>query len=166
MKRLASRTAQYPLRAEFAVSYNEFAIDSVTGMKTTFGSSVANSTDPLEPALNAGTGITFDVIPMPVGAVITGGELIVETAYVGIGSSATLSVGIAGNTTALVNVMDLDAAAAGSSLAFSLAAPLLSNNGQNLRLTIAGMTPAATAGKVRVRVHYTIDGRTSEIQIT
>lgn len=166
MKRLASRTAQYPLRAEFAVSYNEFAVDSVTGMKTTFGSSVANSTDPLEPALNAGSGITFDVIPMPVGAVITGGEVIVETAFVGAGASATLSVGVAGNTTALVNALDLDAAAAGSSVPFALTAPLISNAGQNLRLTTAGLTPTATAGKFRVRVHYTIDGRTSEIQIT
>ena len=93
MKRLASRTAQYPLRAEFAVSYNEFAVDSVTGMKTTFGSSVANSTDPLEPALNAGTGITFDVIPMPVGAVITGGEVIVEAAFVGVGAIVYETVG-------------------------------------------------------------------------
>lgn len=166
MKRLASRTAQYPLRAEFAVSYNEFVIDSVTGMKTTFGSSVANSTDPLEPALNAGTGVTFDVIPMPVGAVISGGEVIVETAFAGIGIGATLNVGIAGSLSGLVSAMDLDAAVAGSSVPFLLTAPMISNAGQNLRLTVAGMTSTATAGKFRVRVQYTIDGRTSEIQIT
>lgn len=166
MKRLASRTAQYPLRAEFAVSYNEWAVDSVTGLKTTFGSTAAASTDPLEFALTAGTGITFDVIPMPVGAVITSGELIVETAFVGIGTGATLSVGIAGNLSALVSALDLDAAVAGSSVQFLLTAPMISNAGQNLRLTTAGLVATATAGKFRVRVNYTIDNRTSEIQIT
>lgn len=166
MKRLASRTAQYPLRAEFAVSYNEWAVDSVTGMKTTFGSPVALATDPNEPSLNAGVGITFDAIPLPPGAVITGGEVIVETAFVGIGANAILSVGIAGNLLALVNAMSLSTATAGSSVPFALTAPLISNAGQNLRLSTSGLTPAASAGKFRVRVHYTVDGRTSEIQIT
>lgn len=165
MKKLASRTAQCPLFAEFTFSFNEWAVDSVTGMKTTFGSTAALSVDPLEPALNAGTGIVFDAIPMPSGAVIVGGEVIVETAFVGIGIGATLALGIAGNTSALVAALDLDAAVAGARTALLLTAPLLSNGGQNLRLTTAGLTAAATAGKVRVRVQYTIDGRTSEVQV-
>ena len=94
MKKLASRTAQFPLSADFTFSFNEWAVDSVTGMKTTFGSTAANSVDPTEPALNAGTGIVFDVIPLPVGAVIIGGEVIVETAFVGIGICATLNLRI------------------------------------------------------------------------
>lgn len=165
MKKLASRSAQYPLAAEFAISFNEFVVDAVDLVKKTFGSTVANSTDPLEAGLTAGTGVVFDCIPLPVGAVITGGEVIVETAFVGIGAGATLSLGIAGNTTALISALDLDAAAAGSRTALTLTAPLLANNGQNLRLTTAGLTATATAGKVRVRVQYTIDGRTSEVQI-
>lgn len=162
MKKLATRTVQYPLTAEFAFSHNEWVHDSVDGVKRTFGSPVAASTDPQEPGLNAGTGLSFDCIPMPIGAVITGGEVIVERAFVGIGAAATLSVGIPGNTGVLVSAMDLDAAAAGSRTAFALTAPLVCNNGTNLRLTTAGLTATATAGLVRIRVNYTIDFRVSE----
>lgn len=164
MKLNASRTAQWPLMAEFVFTHNGWVIDSVDQVKKTFGSTVANSTDPLEPGLTAGTGVVFDCIPMPVGAVITGGEVIVETAFVGIGAGATLNLGIAGSTSALVSALDLDAAAAGARTALTLTAPLLCNAGQNVRLTTAGLTATATAGKARVRVQYTIDGRTSEVQ--
>ncbi len=165
MKKLASRTAQYPLVAEFEFNYNEWVIDSVDQVKKTFGSTVVNSTDPLEAGLTAGTGVVFDCIPMPVNAVIIGGELIVDKAYVGIGAGATLNLGIAGDTAALVSAYDLDGATAGARTALTLTKPLLSNAGQNLRLTLAGMTATATAGKVRVRVQYTIDRRVNENQI-
>jgi hypothetical protein len=165
MKLNASRTAQWPLMAEFVFTHNGWVIDSVDQVKKTFGSTVANSTDPLEPGLTAGTGVVFDCIPMPVGAVITGGEVIVETAFVGIGAGATLNLGIAGSTSALVSALDLDAATAGARTALTLTAPLLCNAGQNVRLTTAGLTATATAGKARVRVQYTIDGRTSEVQV-
>lgn len=165
MKLNASRTAQWPLMAEFVFTHNGWVIDSVDQVKKTFGSTVANSTDPLEPGLTAGTGVVFDCIPMPVGAVIIGGEVIVETAFVGIGAGATLNLGIAGSTSALVSALDLDAATAGARTALTLTAPLLCNAGQNVRLTTAGLTATATAGKVRVRVQYTIDGRTSEVQV-
>ena len=161
MKKLASRTAQTPLFAEFAFSFNEWAVDSVDGTKKTFGGPVATSTDPSEPALQAGTGIVMDVIPMPPGAVITGGEVIVETAYAG-STAATLSLGIAGSTTALVNATSI-MAAAGTRVALTMTAPLLANAGQNLRATIAYTVANATAGKVRVRVMYTIDGRGNEV---
>lgn len=162
-KLLATRTVQYPLFAEFVFNYNDWATDSVDAVKKTFGSTTAVA-DPAGAVtgLQAGTGIVFDAIPMPVGAVITGGEVIVETAYVGIGAGATLSLGISGATTALVNALDLDAAAAGSRTAATLTAPLLCNDGTNVRLTLAGMAATATAGKVRVRVQYTIDHKVAE----
>ena len=163
MKKLATRNTQYPLVAEFVFNHNEWVVDSVDGVKKTFGSTVANSTDPLEPGLTAATGVVFDCINMPPYAVITGGEVIVETAYAGIGAGATLNLGISGSTSALVSALDLDAAAAGSRTALTLTAPLLCNAGQNIRLTTAGLTATATAGKVRVRVQYTIDGRGNEV---
>lgn len=165
MKKIATRTTQRLQVAEFVFNFNDWAVDAVSGVKATFGSTVANSVDPLETGLTAGTGVVLDVIPMPIGAVIVGGEVIVETAFVGIGVGATLSLGIAGNTAALVSALDLDAAAAGSRTALTLTAPLLSNGGQNLRLTTAGLTATATAGKVRVRVQYTIDGKADETVI-
>lgn len=160
----ASRTAQYPLLAEFSFSFNDYVTDSVDLVKKTFGSSVALA-DPAGAVagLTAPAGLVFDAINLPLGATIVGGDVIVETAFADAGTGATLSLGIAGSTTALVNAMDLDAAATGSRTALALTAPLLANAGQPLRLTTAGLTAgAATAGKVRVRVMYTIDGRAME----
>lgn len=166
MKTTATRSAQWPLYAEFVWNWNDWVVDSVSGAKVTFGSIVANTADPSEPNLTAGTAVVFDAINMPRGAVIAGGELIVETAYVGIGAGATLNVGIAGNTAALLSAYDIDAAAANARTALLLTSPLLCNAGANIRITLAGMTATATAGKVRLRVMYTIDGRGNEVITT
>lgn len=163
-KRLATRIAQYPLYAEFAFSWNEWVVDSADGTKKTFGSSVANSTDPQESGLTGPVAntITFDAINLPPYAVITGGELIVETPYAG-STAATASLGIAGSLTSLLNASDLKAAA-GTRVALTLTTTgLLANAGQNLRATIAYTVANATAGKARLRVQYTIDGRGNEV---
>jgi hypothetical protein len=161
---LPNRTAQNVMEADFNFSFNDWAVDSVDGVRKTFGSTAALA-DPSSsvPGLTAGTGIVLDAIPMPIGSVIVGGEVIVETAYVGIGAGATMNIGIAGNTAALLSAFDLDAALAGSRTALLLTTPLLCNGGQNIRITNAGLTATATAGRVRVRVLYTIDGRANEV---
>lgn len=163
MKKLASRSAQWPLVAEFVFNYNDWVVDSVDGVKKTFGSTVANSVDPAEPNLTAATGVVFDCLKLPRGAYITGVEVLVETAFVGIGVGATLSLGIAGSATALVNAADLDAATAGSKLTVATFNPVLANSGQDIRLTTAGLAATATAGKVRVRVSYTIDDKADAV---
>lgn len=163
MKLLASRTAQYPLTQDFAFQHTNWVVDSADGAKKTLGSTAALSTDPGEAALNgpAANTVTFDCIPMPPGAVIVGGEVIVETAYAG-STAATLSLGIAGTLTALANAVDLKTA---GRTALTLTTPLLCNAGQNVRATIAYTVANATAGKVRVSLTYKVDGRTSEIQV-
>ena len=166
MKKLASRTAQYPLFADFTFGFNDWVVDSVDGVKKTFGSLVANSVDPLEAGLQAGTDMVLDVIPLPVGAVVTGGEVLVEQAYVGIGAGATLILGVAGDTACYLAALDLDAALVNARSPLLLTKALASNNGQNMRMTLAGLAATATAGKVRVRIQYTIDGRASENQIS
>ncbi len=162
MKLLANRTAQMILAQEFVFQHNQWVIDSADGTKKTLGSTVALSTDPTEAALTGPVAntVTFDALPMPVGAVIVGGEVIVETAYAG-STAATLSLGIAGTLTGLVNATDIKAAA-GTRVALTLTTPLVANAGANLRATMAYTVANATAGKVRVRVNYTIDGRAVE----
>lgn len=163
-KLIASRGVQPVLEAAFDFSFNNWVVDSVDGTKKTLGSTVALSTDPTETALNGPVAntITFDCIPMPFGAVIEGGDVIVETA--GVGPTAyTLSLGIAGSLTSLASAVDLKTAAR---TAISQASPLLSNSGQNLRATITYTVANATAGKFRLRLMYTIDGRITENQIT
>lgn len=159
MKLNANRGAQPILAQEFVFQHNNWVVDSADGTKKTLGSTVALSTDPTEPALNGPVAntITFDALPMPVGAVIVGGEVIVETAYAG-STAATLSLGIAGTTTGLASAISL-LSAAKTALTATQAAAMLANAGQNLRATIAYTVANATAGKVRVRVQYTIDGR-------
>ncbi len=165
-KLIASRTAQTVLEADFNFSWNNWVVDSVDLTKKTLGSTVALSTDPNEPGLTGPVAntIVFDCIPLPPGAVIVGGEVIVETAYAG-STAATVSLGIAGSTTALANAVNLMSAAR-TALTLSNTTQLLSNSGQNLRATIAYTVANATAGKARLRVLYTIDGRAGEVQVS
>ena len=160
MKKLANRTAQTVLSQAFDFEWNDWVVDSVSGVKETFGSTVALSKDPGESGLTGPVAntITFDCMPMPVGAVIVGGDVIVETAYA-TSTAATLSLGIAGSLTTLANAVDLKTAAR---TALTLTSPLLSNAGQNVRATMAYTVANATAGKVRVRLEYVIDGRANE----
>ena len=164
MKLIAARTAQRVLMSEFVWNYNDWATDSVDGVKKTFGST-ALLADPSSSVagLTAGTGIVLDAINLPKGAVIVGGEVIVETAYVGIGAGATLTVGVAGAAANLLASYDIDAAVANARSALLLTSALAFVDGANVRLTLAGMTATATAGKVRIRVQYTMDGRADEV---
>ena len=146
-KLIASRTAQWPLVAEFTFNYNDTMTD-VNGVTKSFGSTFGD----------AGT---FEVIPMPPGAVVTGGEVIVETA--GAGPTAyTINVGTSASATAFASAVDLKSA---GRTALTLTSPLACNDGKNIRIAIASTVANATAGKVRVRVSYTIDGRASEVQV-
>ena len=164
MKLLASRTSQYLMEQEFAFSWNNWVIDSADLTKKTMGSTVATATDPAENGLNgpAANTITFDCLPLPPGAVITGGSLIVETAFAG-ATTQTVSLGTAALPTALLAAVDLKTA---GRTALALTAPLISNAGQNLRATIAYTVANATAGRARLRVWYTVDGRAQEVQTT
>ena len=45
-----------------------------------------------------------------------------------------------------------------------MTSPLVANAGQTLRATIAYTVANATAGKVRLRVMYTTDGKGNEVQ--
>ena len=167
-KLLASRTAQYPLVAEFVFEHNNWVVDSVDATKKTLGSTVALSTDPNEAALNGPVAntITFDAIPLPLGAVVCGGEVIVEEAYAGC-TAATLKVGIAGALEVYQAAANVDLmAAANTRDALLLTTSLASNAGANVRLTIAYTVANATAGKIRVRVMYTIDGKVAENTLT
>lgn len=167
MKKLASRTVQWPLVAEFNFDFNDWVVDSVDQVKKTLGSTVANSKDPAEAGLTGPVAntIVFDCIPLPVGAVVTGGELIVEQAVTG-STAATITLGIAGATTSLLGSTSL-MAAAGTRTALLLTSALQSVAvGSNVRATIGYTVANATAGKARVRVMYTIDNRVSEIQVS
>lgn len=144
----ASRSAQRVLLEEFTFSYNDTAVDSVTGATKGFGTTAAEN-------------LIFDAINLPQGAVVCGGELIVETQGVG-PTVYTAKLGVAGDDACYLAASDL-LAAANTRYPLLLTKQLAANDAKNLRLTMASTVAAATAGKFRLRVMFTIDGKADEV---
>ena len=142
----ATRGAQPVMSAEAVFSFNDTMRD-VNGVVKTFGSVFGDA------------GV-FEVINLPLGAVVVGGELIVETA--GVGPTAyTVAVGHSGSAAAFLAATDLKAVA-GTRVALT-GLGLQANDGKNVRVTIASTVANASAGKFRLRVNYTTDGRITEV---
>jgi hypothetical protein len=145
-----ARTAQWPLCAEFVFNFNDTMVD-INGVTKTFGFNY----------LDAGS---FDVIPLPLGAVVVGGEVIIEAQ--GVGPTAyTMNVGTSAAAAAYASAVDLKGAA-NTRTALLLTAALGSNDGKDVRIAITSSVANASAGKVRVRIMYTLDNRANENTIT
>lgn len=143
-----TRAAQWPLVTEFTASFNDTAKDTVTGATKGFGTTIAEN-------------LILDAIALPQGAVVCGGEVIVETQ--GVGPTAyTVKLGVAGDDACFLAASDL-LAAANTRYPLLLTKQLAANDGKDLRLTMASTVAAATAGKFRIRVMYTIDGRADNL---
>ena len=145
----ATRTVQYPLYADFTFNFNDTMADTA-GVVKTFGSVYTDA------------GV-FEVIPMPTGAVIIGGELIVETQGAG-PTVYTVAVGNAASATAYLAATSV-LTASGTRTALTPALLSVNTAGANVRITIASTVANASAGKFRVRIQYTIDGRANETVI-
>lgn len=137
-----SRAAQTVLVQEYVFSFGDTVVDTAGANKNFY----AFGGDP-----------QFALARMPVGAVVIGGDVIVETAYVG-PTAATLSVGDSGSATKYASAVNL---LAGARTALTIPAGVTAGLDivGKLTLTVAN----ATAGKVRVRVMYTIEGRGNEV---
>ena len=142
----ATRGAQPVMSAEFTFGFDDTMKD-VAGVTKTFGAAFADA------------GV-FEVINLPQGSVVVGGELIVEAA--GVGPTAyTVAVGHSGSAAAFLAATDLKAVA-GTRVALT-GLGLQANDGKNVRVTIASTAANASAGKFRLRVNYTTDGRITEV---
>lgn len=98
---------------------------------------------------------------LPMGAMVTGARIAVETQFNG-GASSTVSVGISGNTTKYVNVADIDAATGVVAGATVTSIPLVSE--ETLLFTFSANAQASTAGKGRLIIEYIVAGRGNEAQ--
>ncbi len=137
-----TRGSQYPLVAEFTFNFDDTVTD-------TSGAVVAISTAASK---------AFDAINMPVGAIVTGGEVVTEVA--GTGSTAlNVSVGDSGSATRYLGATDRIAAGR-----TALVPTGFVSNGEQIRITVAPTVSALTAGRVTVRVQYVIRGRVNEVQ--
>lgn len=130
-----STSAQYPLRASFEFLYNDTMVD-IAGATSDFNT----------------TGKAFDVIPLPYGAQLHGGELIVKTASNAV-TTHTCSVGDSASATRYGATIDLKTAAR---TALTLTGYV--SLGEALRLTIAQTGGAATAGKFQVMIEFSLAG--------
>jgi hypothetical protein len=100
----------------------------------------------------------FDVINLPQGAVITGGEVVTETAISG-STAYNISIGDVTSATRYLGVTDR--VAAGRT---ALVPTGYVSIGEQIRLTLTPTVAAATAGKVTVRVEYVVRYRVNEVQ--
>lgn len=138
----ATRSAQWPLLSEFTFNFDDTMLD-INGVSKSFGSTYTDA-------------IVTQAINLPEGAVIVGGEVVVETA--GVGPTAyTVSLGDSSSATRYASAVDLKTAAR---TALTLTGYRTT---ENLRLTIASSVANASAGKATVRVMYTIPNRANEV---
>lgn len=138
----AARQAQYPQSAEF---------------RFTHADTMANISGVVQ-ALKANG--AFEAIPLPIGATVVGGELVVETASNDSGATVTVAVGDSGNASRYLAATSIKAA---GRTALTLTG--FKGAGENIRFTIAGANGDATAGQVYLRVEYILEGRMHEVVI-
>lgn len=133
----SARSAQYVMEGQLTVNFDDTIVD-VAGVEKAFSDDV-----------------TAAVVNLPEGAVIIGGELVVDTAYAGV-TTATLSLGDSVSATRYASAVDLKTA---GHTALTLTG---FSTTENLRATLAATGSAATAGKFSVRVMYVMPGRANE----
>lgn len=106
------------------------------------------------------TATAYDALALPINAVVTGGALVVTTAF-NTATSATLSVGDATLATRYATTVDLKTAAR---TALTLTGFTHSSVESMLKATTALVGTTATAGAVRLEVQYYVKGRAAFTQ--
>jgi hypothetical protein len=132
------------LVAEFVASWDDTMVDINGAVKDfkTAGSSI------------------FEIIPLPPGAIVQGGEVVVETAWAG-STTAPITLGDSVNATRYLGSTSLAAAAR------TVLVPTgYVSQGENIRMAFAPTGALATAGKVSVKVSYVIRNRANEVNPT
>lgn len=145
----AARGAQYVMSSEFIFNFNDTMKD-INGVTKTFGS-------------NFNDAGTFDIINLPPGSQIVGGDIVVEAA--GVGPTAyTINLGTSGGAAIYLSAFDLKSAANTRTalLLTTLTGATSSNTGLNVRMAVSSTVANATAGKYRITVLWKMDGRVNE----
>lgn len=141
----ATRSAQYPLVAEFSFNFND-TMDDVNGVTRDFGSLAGGSV--------ALTAYVFEVIPLPPNAVVIGGDITTEVAF----DTAGLDVLVGDSVDTDRYLASSDVKAAGR---VALVPTGFRGAGENLRITVS-TDDACTTGKATIRVQYIIKDRAQE----
>lgn len=136
--------AQYALHASF--TYDVSASDTmlnINAVATQFKAATASTP-------------TYDVVPLPYGAQVIGGDVTVLTVSNDTGA-ATISVGDSASATRYLGATNTKA------LARTALVPTgYQGLGESIRITLANANGDATTGKVKLQVTFVIDGRQNE----
>ena len=141
-KKLAARTAQYPLVAEFTFNVLDTMVNT-SGANDGFATVATH---------------VFDVINLPAYATVVGGEVVTESAITG-STAYNVSVGDSVSATRYLGVTDKTTAAR-----TALVPTGFVGAGENIRLTVTPTVAASTGGTITLRVMYVIRGRGNEVQ--
>jgi len=140
----SSRTAQYPLVAEFTFRFDDTMVPKGGGAAVDFGASNTAAT-------------TFVVIPLPPGATVIGGAVIRTQAFDA--ATFTVTVGDADDDNRYLAATDVKAVGI---------TPLVPTGyvgtGQNIEI-IVDAADVCTTGICTGRVEYVVAGRDNEVQI-
>lgn len=153
MALLQQTRGSQPLQvSEFIFSFNDTMKD-VNGAVKTFGSVYTDAGN-------------FEIIKLPPGAQIVGGDIVVETQ--GVGPTAyTINLGTSGGAAILASAFDLKGAvnARTALLLTTLTGATSTLTGLDVRMAVTSSVANATAGKWRITVLWKLDGRTTESNV-
>lgn len=137
----ATRVAQQVMEAEFTFTIGD-TMTNTSGASDAFSSAAAHA---------------FDVINLPVGATVVGGDITTDTAFTG-STAYNVTVGDSASANRYLGTTDKTSAAR-----TALVPTGYIGAGENIRLTVTPTVAAATAGKITLRVLYTVLGRANEV---
>ena len=138
----ATRGSQTVLEAEFTFTVGD-TMTNIAGAADAFASVAAH---------------VFDVINLPPGATVLGGEVVTDTAFVG-STAYNVSVGDSVSAVRYLGATDRTLAAR-----TALVPTGYIGLGENLRLTVSPTVAAATAGKITLRIQYIVADRVNNVQ--
>lgn len=153
MALLQQTRGSQPLQvSEFIFNFNDTMKD-VNGAVKTMGSVYTDAGN-------------FEIIKLPPGAQIVGGDIVVETQ--GVGPTAyTINLGTSGGAAILASAFDLKGAvnARSALLLTTLTGATSTLTGLDVRMAVTSSVANATAGKWRITVLWKLDGRTTESNV-
>jgi hypothetical protein len=158
----ASRGAQWPLMTSITLDFSTAGADTMATVVGNVIGGAAPASNVVGLPINAVSTNIYEMLNLPVGATIVGGEIVVETAVVG-PTVSTLSLGDLSSATRHATTVDLKTAAR-TALTLTGYRAGITAAGKNLRGTVNNTVAAATAGRVTIRALYVTEGRTSEVQ--
>ena len=138
---LKSRVAQTVLSAEFTFTIGDTMVNA-SGVSDGFATAAAHA---------------FDIAPLPYGAVVCGGDVVTETAFT---TSANYNVKVGDATSDVRYLGSTDRLSAGRT---ALVPTGFVSTGEDIRLTVTPVTSTAGAGKMTVRIQYTMKNRANEV---